>query len=153
MSTMKVTRENTHKQNLINDIFSKIGLPSSYISSIVDDIITILIIFSYQLIDQHFSTNQRQLLWILTRVLTMFAYSFCFGFLAGFDFADALRIRAHLVVPRKQPSAESEEDWKACGVQNDKEEPSRPPLVCINWHGIQCRRKVLQVLIMFWHST
>ena len=41
---MKVTRENTHKQNLINDIFNKIGLPSSYISSIVDEIITILII-------------------------------------------------------------------------------------------------------------
>ena len=40
---MKVTRDNTHKKNIINNIFHEIGLPASYAAKIVDDIISILI--------------------------------------------------------------------------------------------------------------
>ena len=40
---MKVTRENTQKKIIINNIFNKTGLPSSYIARIVDDVISILI--------------------------------------------------------------------------------------------------------------
>jgi len=39
---MKITRDNTHKQNIIYNIFTKLGLPNNYISTIVDDIILIL---------------------------------------------------------------------------------------------------------------
>ena len=40
---MKVIRNNTHKKNIIVNIFNKIGLPSSYTAKIIDDIILILI--------------------------------------------------------------------------------------------------------------
>jgi integration host factor subunit alpha len=40
---MKVIRANTHKKNIINNISFKIGLPTTYISKIIDDIILILI--------------------------------------------------------------------------------------------------------------
>ena len=40
---MKVIRNNTHKKNIIDNIFNKIGLPSSYTAKIIDDIILILI--------------------------------------------------------------------------------------------------------------
>ena len=45
---MRVTRDNTHKKNLINNIFNKTGLPSLYIAKIVDDIISILILKIFQ---------------------------------------------------------------------------------------------------------
>jgi nucleoid DNA-binding protein len=39
---MKRSRVNTHKKNIINNIFAKTGLPNIYISEIVDNIILIL---------------------------------------------------------------------------------------------------------------
>jgi integration host factor subunit alpha len=40
---MKVIRDNTHKKNIIENIFNKIGLPSNYTTKIIDDIVVILI--------------------------------------------------------------------------------------------------------------
>jgi|TARA_B110000967_G_C18431044_1_gene338539 integration host factor subunit alpha len=40
---MKISRDNTNKKKIINNISSKIGLPSSYAKKIVDDVILILI--------------------------------------------------------------------------------------------------------------
>ena len=39
---MKVTRDNTHKKNIINNIFNTTGLPASYAVNIVNDIISII---------------------------------------------------------------------------------------------------------------
>ena len=39
---MKVIRDNTHKKNIINNIFKEIGLPSNYVVKIVDDLISTL---------------------------------------------------------------------------------------------------------------
>jgi nucleoid DNA-binding protein len=38
-----VTRDNTHKKNIVNNIFKKVGLPSSYAAKLVNDLIIILI--------------------------------------------------------------------------------------------------------------
>ena len=40
---MKVNRENTNKKNIIEGIFNQTGLPSSYTTKLIDDIILILI--------------------------------------------------------------------------------------------------------------
>ena len=40
---MKATRDNTHKKNIIENIFNKVGLPKSYTAKIINDIIFILI--------------------------------------------------------------------------------------------------------------
>jgi integration host factor subunit alpha len=40
---MRLSRDNTHKKNIINNIFNKIGLSSNYSSRIIDDLIFILI--------------------------------------------------------------------------------------------------------------
>lgn len=39
---MKITRNNTQKKKIINNIFKETGLPSVYILKIVDDLISIL---------------------------------------------------------------------------------------------------------------
>jgi len=38
-----VNKNNTHKKNIINNIFNTVGIPSSYASKLVDDLITIII--------------------------------------------------------------------------------------------------------------
>jgi len=39
----KINKNNTRKQNIINNIFSTIGVPTSYAKRIVDDFISIII--------------------------------------------------------------------------------------------------------------
>ncbi|MBL6857434.1 MAG: HU family DNA-binding protein [Pelagibacteraceae bacterium] len=39
---MKVIRENTHKKDIIKNIYRKIGLPNTYAAQILNDIINIL---------------------------------------------------------------------------------------------------------------
>ena len=38
----KVTRDNTNKKNIIDNIYGKIGLPTCYIEKIINDLILIL---------------------------------------------------------------------------------------------------------------
>ena len=38
-----VNKDNTHKKNIINNIFNAVGIPSSYASKLVDDLIIIII--------------------------------------------------------------------------------------------------------------
>ena len=38
----KVTRDNTKKKNIINNVYGEIGLPASYIQKIINDLIRIL---------------------------------------------------------------------------------------------------------------
>ena len=38
-----VNRNNTHKKNIINNIYNKLGLPSIYAAKLVDDLLSILI--------------------------------------------------------------------------------------------------------------
>ena len=46
---MKTTgRDNTHKKNIVNNIFKKVGIPSSYAAKLVDDLIAILISNIYE---------------------------------------------------------------------------------------------------------
>ena len=40
---MKVNRNNTHKKNIINNIYNKVGLPSIYAAKLVNDLLSILI--------------------------------------------------------------------------------------------------------------
>ena len=40
---MKVNRNNTHKENIINNIYNKVGLPSNYAAKLVNDLLSILI--------------------------------------------------------------------------------------------------------------
>jgi len=40
---MTISRNNTHKKNIINNILKKIGIPLKYSSRLVDDITSILI--------------------------------------------------------------------------------------------------------------
>jgi integration host factor subunit alpha len=40
---MSRIRDNTQKKNIVDNIFNKLGLPSTYTTKIVNDIITILI--------------------------------------------------------------------------------------------------------------
>ena len=40
---MKVNRNNTHKKNIINNIYNKVGLPSNYAAKLVNDLLSILI--------------------------------------------------------------------------------------------------------------
>jgi nucleoid DNA-binding protein len=40
----KITRANTQKKNIINNIYNTVGIPSSYVKKIVDDLISILIL-------------------------------------------------------------------------------------------------------------
>ena len=39
----KISRDNTHKKNIINNICKTIGIPSLYAAKILDDLISILI--------------------------------------------------------------------------------------------------------------
>ena len=41
---MKITRDNTQKKIIINNILNKIGLPASYSSKIIDDLIQTIIL-------------------------------------------------------------------------------------------------------------
>ena len=38
-----ISRDNTHKKNIINNIHNTIGIPSSYVAKLVDNLISILI--------------------------------------------------------------------------------------------------------------
>lgn len=38
-----ISRNNTHKKNIVYNIFNLVGIPSSYATKIVDDVISILI--------------------------------------------------------------------------------------------------------------
>ena len=40
---MKITRDNTQKKIIINNILNKIGLPATYSSKIIDDLIKTII--------------------------------------------------------------------------------------------------------------
>ena len=40
---MSIIRDNTQKKDIANNIFNKLGLPSTYAKKIVNDVITILI--------------------------------------------------------------------------------------------------------------
>jgi len=39
----KSSRENTHKKNIVKNIFNSVGIPSSYVEKLVNDLIAILI--------------------------------------------------------------------------------------------------------------
>jgi integration host factor subunit alpha len=39
----KISRANTHKKNIVKNIFNSIGIPSSYVEKLVNDLIDILI--------------------------------------------------------------------------------------------------------------
>jgi integration host factor subunit alpha len=41
---MRLNRNNSHKKNIINNIFNRIGLSSNYSSKIINDLILILIL-------------------------------------------------------------------------------------------------------------
>ena len=40
---MKISRDNTHKKNIIDNIFNTSGVPSSFAAKLVDDLILIMI--------------------------------------------------------------------------------------------------------------
>ena len=41
---MTINSYNTHKRNIVSNIFNRVGIPSSYSSKLIDDLISILIL-------------------------------------------------------------------------------------------------------------
>ena len=41
---MTINSYNTHKKNIVSNIFNRVGIPSSYSSKLIDDLISILIL-------------------------------------------------------------------------------------------------------------
>ena len=39
----KISRDNTHKKDIVSNIFNAVGVPSSYAAKLIDDLISILI--------------------------------------------------------------------------------------------------------------
>jgi len=43
-----ISRENTRKKNIINNVFNGVGIPSSYATKLIDDLISILIFNAFK---------------------------------------------------------------------------------------------------------